>query len=96
MYNTPIFPFLTAFRRLQLYMCLLSLRRGRIFVFLSCVGSACKDGSYDAYLKVKLEKAVAEKARVIVVNGTGERMEITDWILFSQGSITIPGMIRCT
>jgi len=29
-------------------------------------------GSYDAYLKVKLEKAVAEKARVIVINGTGE------------------------
>ena len=28
-------------------------------------------GSYDAYLKVKLEKAVAEKAKVIVINGTG-------------------------
>jgi hypothetical protein len=29
-------------------------------------------GSYDAYLKIKLEKAVAEKARVIVINGTGD------------------------
>jgi hypothetical protein len=29
-------------------------------------------GSYDAYLKMKLERAVAEKARVIVINGTGE------------------------
>jgi len=29
-------------------------------------------GSYDASLKVKLEKAVAEKAKVIVINGTGD------------------------
>ncbi len=28
-------------------------------------------GSYDAYLKVKMERAVAEKAKVIVINGTG-------------------------
>jgi len=29
-------------------------------------------GSYDAYLKVRMERAVAEKARVIVINGTGD------------------------
>ncbi|KAF5074010.1 hypothetical protein DSECCO2_185120 [anaerobic digester metagenome] len=29
-------------------------------------------GSYDAYLKMKMEKAVAQKAKVIVINGTGE------------------------
>ncbi len=29
-------------------------------------------GSYDAYLKMKMERAVAEKAKVIVINVTGE------------------------
>ena len=29
-------------------------------------------GSYDAYLKVQMERAVAEKAKVIVINGTGD------------------------
>lgn len=29
-------------------------------------------GSYDAYLKVRMERAVAEKAKVIVINGTGD------------------------
>ncbi len=29
-------------------------------------------GSYDAYLKMKMERAVAEKSRVIVINGTGD------------------------
>jgi len=29
-------------------------------------------GSYDAYLKVMMERAVAQKAKVIVINGTGE------------------------
>lgn len=29
-------------------------------------------GSYDAYLKMKMERAVAEKAQVIVINGTGD------------------------
>ena len=28
-------------------------------------------GSYDAYLKMKMERAVAEKAKVIIINGTG-------------------------